>query len=142
MVLLIACGIGLLTGSGVVLFNVAIHAIQATRCRQGPRADVVPLVGWGVCRPASPPACHPFECLRRHLGPPLHPCDCDVAQDVAWGGLLLSRGGSWARSLPKADLWPLVVLPPILGVLSPVNPPTHCQQKSAPDRKHTAGHFC
>lgn len=33
-VLLIACGIGLLTGSGVVLFNVAIHAIQARHCRQ------------------------------------------------------------------------------------------------------------
>ena len=30
-VLVIACGIGLLTGSGVVLFNVAIHAIQAIR---------------------------------------------------------------------------------------------------------------
>ena len=29
-VLLIACGIGLLTGSGVVLFNVAIHAIQVS----------------------------------------------------------------------------------------------------------------
>jgi len=33
-VLLIACGIGLLTGSGVVLFNVAIHAIQASHCRR------------------------------------------------------------------------------------------------------------
>jgi hypothetical protein len=36
VLLLIACGIGLLTGSGVVLFNVAIHAIQAigkTDCR-------------------------------------------------------------------------------------------------------------
>ena len=31
-VLLIACGIGLLTGSGVVLFNVAVHAIQASDC--------------------------------------------------------------------------------------------------------------
>ncbi len=41
-----------------------------------------------------------------------------VTQDVAWGGVLLSHGGSWARSLPKADLWPLVVLPPILGALS------------------------
>jgi hypothetical protein len=45
-----------------------------------------------------------------------------VAQDVAWGGVLLSHGGSWARSLPKADLWPLVVLPPIVGEFR------HCQQ--------------
>ena len=52
-------------------------------------------------------------------------------QDVAWGGVLLSHGGSWARSLPKADLWPLVVLPPIVGALGhelfnapPQGPPT------------------
>ena len=41
-----------------------------------------------------------------------------IMQDVAWGGVLLSHGGSWARSLPKADLWPLVVLPPIVGALA------------------------
>lgn len=36
-VLLIACGIGLLTGSGVVLFNVAVHAIQVTDSRSLPQ---------------------------------------------------------------------------------------------------------
>ena len=52
--------------------------------------------------------------------PSLH---ADSTQDLAWGGVLLSHGGSWARSLPKADLWPLVVLPPILGALCSCNHP-------------------
>jgi hypothetical protein len=61
-VLLIACGIGLLTGGSVVLFNYCIHEIQ-------------------------------------HL---------------AWGEIL-SSGGRWARELPKADIWPLLVVPPTAG---------------------------
>jgi len=63
--LLVACGIGVATGGGVVLFNYAIHAIQ----------------------------------------------------DLAWGPVLLSQGGEWARSmLPReAHLWPLIIAPPAIG---------------------------
>lgn len=64
--LLIACGIGLATGGGVVLFNWAIHGIQ----------------------------------------------------EAAWGPVLLSQGGEWARSMPKTDLWPLIVAPPAIGQLA------------------------
>ncbi len=38
-------------------------------------------------------------------------------QDVAWGPVLLSQGGEWARSmLPReARLWPLIIAPPAVG---------------------------
>ena len=76
-----------------------------------------------------------YQPMGRNLGWKYLTCPCmpvsnhNVVQDVAWGGVLLSHGGSWARSLPKADLWPLVVLPPIVGELS--HPEQGCRRHSS-----------
>ncbi len=38
-----------------------------------------------------------------------------ILQEMAWGPVILSQGGEWAREMPKTNLWPLIVAPPVLG---------------------------